>query len=386
MSKLALTDPASLSDEEEFLATVAANNLATEEAIENTLSRDGTTPNEMAADFDMDGYRILNLPAPVSASEPATKAYTDSISALSDAASLAAAVADAETAQAAAEVAQAAAEAVAAQYVATSTTDITPSVASKAFTIASGKAFTAGDWVLIKSDAAPTTVYMHGVVTAYVTTTLTVDVQTIGTATESADWTIYLSSPKGTAGAAGATGAAGADYTADAELLALSNLTATTGLVTQTADNVFTTRNIAGTASRITVSNPAGVAGDPTLNTGTDVVHKNVTNTLSVGYTHTPYDHGTLAGVSGITPLPSLGALQKASLAAASTVTITAPTAEEGSVLLLLTNAGAPTSVSFASFDKTLTGATFSTTINKVHAVFIYSINGSQFMNLQTIV
>lgn len=33
---------------------------AIEAAIENTLSRDGTAPNQMEADFDMNGHDILN--------------------------------------------------------------------------------------------------------------------------------------------------------------------------------------------------------------------------------------------------------------------------------------------------------------------------------------
>lgn len=42
--------------------TINANNDATEAAFENTLSRDGTSPNEMQADLDMNSYRLLNLP------------------------------------------------------------------------------------------------------------------------------------------------------------------------------------------------------------------------------------------------------------------------------------------------------------------------------------
>lgn len=34
---------------------------AIEEAIENTLSRDGTGPNQMEADLDMNGHNILNV-------------------------------------------------------------------------------------------------------------------------------------------------------------------------------------------------------------------------------------------------------------------------------------------------------------------------------------
>lgn len=41
-----------------------------QEAFDNTLSRDGTSPNEMLADLDMNSNRILNLPAPTSMEEP----------------------------------------------------------------------------------------------------------------------------------------------------------------------------------------------------------------------------------------------------------------------------------------------------------------------------
>lgn len=61
-------------------ASVAALNAAfdaIEAAMENTLSRDGTSPNSMAANLDMDSNRILNLPDPASAGEPATKSWTE---------------------------------------------------------------------------------------------------------------------------------------------------------------------------------------------------------------------------------------------------------------------------------------------------------------------
>lgn len=41
------------------------------DAIENTVSRDGTTPNELTANLDMNGHRLINLPSPQSSSEPA---------------------------------------------------------------------------------------------------------------------------------------------------------------------------------------------------------------------------------------------------------------------------------------------------------------------------
>ena len=43
--------------------TINANNDLVEAALENSLSRDGTSPNQMEADLDMNSNRILNLPA-----------------------------------------------------------------------------------------------------------------------------------------------------------------------------------------------------------------------------------------------------------------------------------------------------------------------------------
>lgn len=71
MAKLTLTDVANLTNEASAVATLAANNDATEAAFENTLSRDGTSPNQMEASLDMNSHRILNLPKPSNVNEPA---------------------------------------------------------------------------------------------------------------------------------------------------------------------------------------------------------------------------------------------------------------------------------------------------------------------------
>src|SRR5574343_292295 len=72
MSKLTLSDLASLTNEQSAIATINANNALIETALENTLSRDGTSPNNMDADLDMDSNRTLNLPDAVSDQEPVT--------------------------------------------------------------------------------------------------------------------------------------------------------------------------------------------------------------------------------------------------------------------------------------------------------------------------
>jgi len=57
------------------VAALNANFSAIVTAIENTLSRDGTSPNTMSGNLDMNSNRILNLPAPTSDNEPITRAY-----------------------------------------------------------------------------------------------------------------------------------------------------------------------------------------------------------------------------------------------------------------------------------------------------------------------
>jgi hypothetical protein len=69
--KVTLTDPASFRSDGSADANTTANNAILRAAIENTLSRDGTTPNQMLAPLDMNSQRIINLPKPVQASDAA---------------------------------------------------------------------------------------------------------------------------------------------------------------------------------------------------------------------------------------------------------------------------------------------------------------------------
>lgn len=71
MAKLTLTDIANISGNPATAENnVNNNNQAIETAFENTLSRDGTTPNQMEANLDMNQNRILNLPSPINGTEP----------------------------------------------------------------------------------------------------------------------------------------------------------------------------------------------------------------------------------------------------------------------------------------------------------------------------
>lgn len=102
MAKLTLSDPANLTNESTFITTIAANNALIEAAMEKTLSRDGTSPNQMTSSLDMNSQRIINLPAPVGDNDAAR--YVD----VGDAPVQAAAAAASATAAAASEIASAA--------------------------------------------------------------------------------------------------------------------------------------------------------------------------------------------------------------------------------------------------------------------------------------
>lgn len=81
MAKLVLNDIASLEAQASAIQTMNANSAATEVALENTLSRDGTAPNQMLVSLDMNDERIINLAAPINGSDAAR--LSDIASALS---------------------------------------------------------------------------------------------------------------------------------------------------------------------------------------------------------------------------------------------------------------------------------------------------------------
>lgn len=71
MSKISpLNDLANLSNEQSAVAALSDNNDKIESAFTNTLSRDGSTPNQMGANLDMNSNRIINLPTPQASTEP----------------------------------------------------------------------------------------------------------------------------------------------------------------------------------------------------------------------------------------------------------------------------------------------------------------------------
>lgn len=70
MSKITLNNLSNLQNESSAVNIINNNNDVLEAAVENTISRDGTAPNTMGAELDMNNNRVINLPPPVSPTEP----------------------------------------------------------------------------------------------------------------------------------------------------------------------------------------------------------------------------------------------------------------------------------------------------------------------------
>jgi hypothetical protein len=70
MAKLTLTNLSSLVNEQSAIGVINSNNDRIETALENTLSRDGTSPNNMNNLLDMNSNKIINLVEPTSNTEP----------------------------------------------------------------------------------------------------------------------------------------------------------------------------------------------------------------------------------------------------------------------------------------------------------------------------
>ena len=84
MAKLVTLDISNLSGNPVTAQTnINSNNAAIEAALENTLSRDGTTPNAMSAAIDMNSYKVTNLAEPTADGDAVTKAYADNVVATS---------------------------------------------------------------------------------------------------------------------------------------------------------------------------------------------------------------------------------------------------------------------------------------------------------------
>jgi len=79
MSKVTFSTFNSLENETSFLTTLNNNFANVSTAIDLLLSRNGTAPNTMTANIDMNSHRIINLPTPVASGEPVRKQELDDL-------------------------------------------------------------------------------------------------------------------------------------------------------------------------------------------------------------------------------------------------------------------------------------------------------------------
>ena len=70
MAKLILNDVTNLNSQQSAIATINNNSDAIVTAVENTLSRDGTSPNAMESTLDMNSNPIINLPDATDSDNP----------------------------------------------------------------------------------------------------------------------------------------------------------------------------------------------------------------------------------------------------------------------------------------------------------------------------
>lgn len=164
MTKITLNNIGTGTPFQTAISTINTNNDTLETAFDNTLSRDGTSPNTMGADLDMNSNRILNLPQPLSLTEPARlQDIGDAPTYAADAAASAAAALASETAAASS-----------ASSASTSASNASTS-ASNASTSATNASNSASDAAASAVTAANNATVIGGNAYAYSTTTAMAD-------------------------------------------------------------------------------------------------------------------------------------------------------------------------------------------------------------------
>lgn len=68
--KITLTDLVNLENQTSAVSAINANNAAITQAFDNTFSLDGTVPNQIESNMDMNDFQILNLPVPATGNSP----------------------------------------------------------------------------------------------------------------------------------------------------------------------------------------------------------------------------------------------------------------------------------------------------------------------------
>lgn len=274
-------------------ATTQASNASTSASTATTQASNASTSATNAATSATNASNSATTATTQAsnASTSASAAATSATNASTSASAAATSATNASTSATNAATSETNAAASAAKLSGTSTTSLAIETGSKVFTTQSGKFFEAGRWLLATSDANPTN-YMHGQVTSYSGTTLTLNVTNIGGSGTLADWTITISGTRGATGATGATGAQGPQGNPGTGITPQAvGWTGTGGTTpkTLTVDADFTVSNALvsggalGTPSSGTLTNCTGLPIGGTTGYGTGVATALAVNVGSAG-------------------------------------------------------------------------------------------------------
>ena len=354
-----------------------------------TFSLDLPTSTGTAKTLMLDSSNGMTLGATTAEIEAAATQATAAASSATAAASSASSASTSATASASS--ATTAAATAATLTGASSTTSLAIETGSKAFTVAAGLGFVAGDWVIATSNANPTVNYMNGPIASYSSTTMTVTVDNIGGSGTLNDWTIRRSGTQGATGATGSTGSTGATGSAssDPELSAIAGLTSAAGKMieftgsgsAQVIDVTTAGKALMDDANASAQRTTLGVAiGSDVQAYNADTLFADVADNLTKGFSTTVYDAGTKSSGS-YTPDQDNGNIQRAINGGAHTL---APTTDDCAVIIQYTNnasAGTITTSGFTLVD----GDDISTTNGDDFFFYLTKANGFSLLTVKAL-